>query len=111
MEMRAQDIQFVIGAEGKPTAVLIDIATWERILDALEDAEDIVLAKSVLATIDAVNGDLEKAGLLNWDEVRADLERQDDPDLIIDDAPIIIGVRVRPPYNYEDIENLIKEAE
>ncbi len=31
--------------------------------------------------------------------------------LIIDDTPVIIGVRIRPPYNYKDIENLLKEAE
>ncbi len=30
MEMNNKDIQFVIGAEGKPTAVLVDIVTWER---------------------------------------------------------------------------------
>ena len=74
MDIGSQDIQFVIGAEGKPTAVLIDIATWERIVESLEDAEDIALAKEALAALDAVSGDLEKAGFLSWEKVRSELE-------------------------------------
>jgi PHD/YefM family antitoxin component YafN of YafNO toxin-antitoxin module len=77
MEMHTQEVQFVVGNEGKPTAVLIDIALWERILDALEDAEDIVLVRETLASIDAVDGDLEKAGFVSWKSARAELERLD----------------------------------
>ncbi len=77
MDIRQQDIQYVVGSEGKPTAVLVEIAAWERILKALEDAEDLALAKEALAAIDAVGGDLDKAGFLNWDEVRSELEQMD----------------------------------
>lgn len=78
MKTQAKDIQFVIGAEGKPTAVLVDIATWERIIETLEDAEDKTLAKETLAALDAAGGDPEKAGLLPWEKIRSDLERMDD---------------------------------
>ena len=78
MNMRSQDIQFVIGAEGKPTAVLIDISTWEQILDALEDAEDVALVKEALAILDAAGGDPEKAGFISWVNAKAELERVDD---------------------------------
>jgi hypothetical protein len=44
----AGQVQFVIGAEGRPTAVLIDIATWGRVLEALEDAEDLAIAKQAI---------------------------------------------------------------
>lgn len=77
MDIGSQDIQFVIGAEGKPTAVLIAIATWERIVESLEDAEDIALAKEALAALDAAGGDLEKAGFLSSEKVRSELERMD----------------------------------
>jgi len=77
MDIGSQDIQFVIGAKGKPTAVLIDIATWERIVESLEDAEDIALAKEALAALDAADGDLEKAGFLSWKNIRPELERMD----------------------------------
>jgi hypothetical protein len=66
-------VQFVIGREGKPTGVLLDIATWLRILEALEDAEDIIATKQVLATLDQAGGDPFKAGFLDWDEIRHEL--------------------------------------
>lgn len=72
-------VQFVIGAEGKPTAVLLDIATWRHILQALEDAEDLTIAKQALAELDAAGGDPEKAGYLVWEQVRAQLDA-DEPE-------------------------------
>jgi hypothetical protein len=72
------DVQFVIGAEGKPTAVLLKITTWERILEALEEAEDIATARQALAELEAAGGNLEKAGFVPWEKVRADLESMDD---------------------------------
>ena len=78
MDAQSRDIQFVIGAEGKPTAVLVDIATWEHILDALEDAEDVALAKAAFAALDAAGGNPEKAGFIAWEKARAELEHMDD---------------------------------
>jgi hypothetical protein len=76
--MRMDEIKYVVGPEGKPTAVLIDITTWERILDALEDAEDIALVRETLATLEAVGGDLSKAGYISWDQAKAQLGQPDD---------------------------------
>ena len=70
----ADHVQFVIGAAGKPTAVLADIATWERIMQALEDAEDLAVAKQALAALEGAGGDPEKAGFLPWERVHAELE-------------------------------------
>ena len=81
MEMRMDEIKYVVGSEGKPTAVLIDIATWERILDALEDAEDIALVRETLDTLEAAGGDLGKAGFISWDQVGAQMGQPDDPAL------------------------------
>lgn len=78
MEMSSQDIKFVIGSEGQPTAVLVDIVMWERILDALEDAEDVALAKEALAILDTADGNLEKAGFISWSSIRKELENADD---------------------------------
>ena len=41
-------IQYVIGSKGKPTEVLVDLKTWEGILDALEEADDIAIAREPL---------------------------------------------------------------
>ncbi len=67
----------MLGPAGKPTGVLIDIRTWEQILDALEDAKDIALAREALAALDAVSGDLRQAGYIPWDQARAELEQMD----------------------------------
>ena len=78
MEMRMDEIKYVVGSEGKPTAVLIDIATWERILDALEDAEDIALVRETLDILEAAGGDLSKAGFISWDQASAQLRQPND---------------------------------
>lgn len=80
MDLRAEEIRFVVGPEGKPAAVLVDIATWERILDTLEDAEDIALVKETLVMLDAAGGDVEKAGFIPWEKVKAELRPFDDPE-------------------------------
>jgi PHD/YefM family antitoxin component YafN of YafNO toxin-antitoxin module len=78
MNVPNQDILYVVGAEGKPTAVLINIATWERILDALEDAEDAALVKEALAALNTAGGNLAQAGFIPWQKARSELERMDD---------------------------------
>jgi PHD/YefM family antitoxin component YafN of YafNO toxin-antitoxin module len=72
-----RNVQIVIGEKGKPTGVLVDMKTWEQILDALEEAEDIELARQALAELDAVGGDLEKAGYIPWHKARVELEKLD----------------------------------
>jgi hypothetical protein len=70
-------VQIVVGPAGKPTGVLVDMDTWEQILDALEDAEDVALAREALAALDSAGGDLRKAGYIPWDQARAEVEQMD----------------------------------
>lgn len=72
-----QDVRLVIGPGGKPTAVLVDIVTWERIIQALEDAEDIHLARQLLTLVDAAGGDLKQADLISWEQAKRELELDD----------------------------------
>lgn len=72
-----ENIQYVVGAEGKPTAVIVDIRTWERILETLEDASDVALARDMLAAIDAAGGDLYQAGFVSWHSIRDHAEGLD----------------------------------
>ena len=55
----------------------MDLKTWEGILEALEEAEDIAIARDALAKLDAAGGDPEKAGFIPWEKARNELERQD----------------------------------
>jgi len=67
----ASGIRFVVGTSGEPSGVLLDMVTWQRIVQALEDAEDFSIAKQALAEIDAAGGDLEKAGFQPWETLRS----------------------------------------
>ncbi len=70
--------QFVVGRDGKATAVLLDISTWEHIVHLLEDLEDTAIAKQFFSDLEMVNGDLEKAGYISWGKARAELEVLDE---------------------------------
>jgi aspartate/tyrosine/aromatic aminotransferase len=71
-------VQFVVGSGGKPTGVLLDMPTWEHIVESLEDAEDMAVVREALAGLKAVGGDRAKAGFRPWAEVRAELLANDD---------------------------------
>lgn len=72
------DIQIVIDAQGKPTAVLLTIAAWERLIGALEDAEDLTIVQQALTDLKAAGGDLEQAGYIPWEEARGELRKMRD---------------------------------
>ena len=77
LALTEKNVQFVIGKAGKPTGVLVDMRAWKKIIEALEDAEDVEIARKALAEIDAAGGDLEKAGFIPWSKVRTELEQMD----------------------------------
>jgi hypothetical protein len=66
--MELDTFQLVIGADGRPTAVQIDIETWRKIVETLEDAEDVSLAREALAELEAAGGDPDKAGWLRLED-------------------------------------------
>jgi predicted DNA-binding protein len=61
-------LRFVVGTDGRPTAIQMDIETWRKIVEALEDAEDVNLAREALAELKAAGGDPDKAGWLRLSE-------------------------------------------
>ncbi len=44
----AKSAQFIVGVKGKPTAVVLDIELWDKIMAMLEDVEDFKLARQRL---------------------------------------------------------------
>ena len=64
MELVQQAIYYLVDTAGKPTAVQVNWEAWQRIMGALEDAEDVALAQAALAELDAAGGDPDKAGWL-----------------------------------------------
>ncbi len=44
-----KQVRFVVDVEGNPTAAIIDMDAWRKLLGFLEDSEDVKLARERLA--------------------------------------------------------------
>jgi hypothetical protein len=75
MELAQETIRILVDVQGRPTAVQIDWETWHQIVDALEDAEDIALARAALAELEAA-GSPEKAGWLRLEDLEEAWDRE-----------------------------------
>jgi len=73
-----QSVRFAIGQDGKATDVIVSIETWEKLIAWLEDLEDSQVVKSGLTRLKAAQGDPQKAGLIPWADVEAELDELDD---------------------------------
>jgi len=69
MELIQDTVYYLVGADGKPAAVQVNWETWQRIVAALEDAEDLELAQVALAELGASGGNPEKAGWLRLEDL------------------------------------------
>ena len=63
-----QSAQFVVDHEGKPTAVVLDIAVWDAFLSALEDIEDNELVRERLKNWRT------KHGWTRWEDFESELD-------------------------------------
>ncbi len=70
-------VRYVVGADGRPTAVQMDLEFWRQILAVLEDAEDVEIARAALAEFDAAGGDPEKAGWILLEDLEKEWEIDD----------------------------------
>jgi hypothetical protein len=78
-----KDVQFVVGPDGQPTAALVDIAAWQRVVDLLEEAEDQGLLRAYLTRRQRA-GSLEALGLVSWEQAEAELDAREEHG----DAPV-----------------------
>ena len=79
MEMRqlARTIKppsYVVGVDGQATAVLVDIATWQRIIAYLEDAEDNTILRTVATDLAVLAQGQQPDGWKSWEEFEAELD-------------------------------------
>ena len=63
-----QSAHFVVGHDGKPTAVVLDLAVWDALLSALEDVEDDALIR------DRLKNWRTKQGWTRWEDVDSEQE-------------------------------------
>jgi len=67
-----KSVQFVIGQDGHPSAVQMDIETWESLLDWLEANEDRKIVKEMLPKL---RSGPRQGAALRWAMVRSDWDR------------------------------------
>jgi len=70
-------VRFLVGSNGRPTAVQVDMDLWQQIMDALEDAEDVALARAALNELAAAGGDPGKAGWVDLEDLIPSWEADD----------------------------------
>jgi hypothetical protein len=64
-----ESVKFVVGPDGRPTAVQMGIEAWNALLDWLEENEDRAIVKDAIPKLRLGP---EAAGALRWSEVRAE---------------------------------------
>lgn len=68
-----KSVKYVVDPKGRPSAAVLDIEEWKRLLEWLDDEEDLQVAREALAELAAVGNDASKAGWLKWEDVRDEL--------------------------------------
>lgn len=64
-------VEFVVNRRGETRGVFVPLAAWRAVLAALDDAQDLAVAKDYLSRR-ATARSLEEMGLLRWDDVAAE---------------------------------------
>lgn len=77
------EVKFVVGADGQPTAALLDIEIWRTVVALLEEAEDQGVLRAYLIRRRAARSP-EDIGLIPWEQVEAELDALE----VDDDAPV-----------------------
>ena len=67
-----QSVKF-LNLKSQQVAVL-DVETWQALIEWLETLEDLQIAKQALNELKAAGGNREGAGGLKWDDVESQLE-------------------------------------
>ena len=65
---------YIVGPDGRPEAVLIDLATWRSIVERLEDQEDYDALRAVLADLESLAHGQRPKGWKTWEEFEAELD-------------------------------------
>ncbi len=65
---------YVMNADGQPEAVLIDIATWQLILEQLQDVADNEIVEQAKADLAILASGQRPAGWKSWEAFEAELD-------------------------------------
>lgn len=73
--LRSRQLQLVVGSDGEPTAVLVDLATWRELIALVEDDADAAAFGAASADLLALSRGERPPGWLPWTEFEAELDR------------------------------------
>jgi len=65
---------YVVGPDGRPTAVVIDLETWRTIVAHLEDLEDAALIAGAEADLDSLARGERPPGWIAWSELEPEMD-------------------------------------
>ncbi|MFN8458989.1 MAG: hypothetical protein U0401_30790 [Anaerolineae bacterium] len=68
---------YVMNAKGQPEAILIDIATWQLILERLQDIADNQILSEALADLKILSGGNRPIDWKSWEEFEKELDVQE----------------------------------
>ena len=71
-----EQVQFVVGPDGQPTAALVDIVAWRSLVAMLEEAEDQGLLRAYLVRRRTAHSP-EDLGLISWEQAEAALDARE----------------------------------
>jgi len=71
-----EQVQFVVGPDGQPTAALVEIGAWQALVSMLEEAEDQGLLRAYLARRRTARSP-EDLGLISWEQAEAALDARE----------------------------------
>jgi hypothetical protein len=74
-----EQVKFVVGADGQPTAAMLDIEIYRMLVAMLEEAEDQGLLRAYLARRRNAQSP-EELNLVAWEEAEAVLDARGDAD-------------------------------
>jgi len=72
--LAVQSPGYLVGADGSPMAVLVDIATWRTIIKQLEDVEDGRAVRAAADDLHALARGERPTGWKSWAEFEAELD-------------------------------------
>ncbi len=65
---------YIINADGQPEAVIIDISTWQIILEQLENIADNQTLHQATADLEALSRGTRPTGWQTWEEFETELD-------------------------------------
>ena len=71
---------FVVGADGRPTAVVIDLATWQAIVAYREDEQDSEIMHEAAEDLASLGRGEHPAGWKTWGAFEAELDALEQAD-------------------------------